>query len=223
MTYLSIIIPVLNQRWYTDQVIREIKSKTESDYEIIIIDSISNDETQSMLEWRTDIKYIRSKENLWVNWAWNLGVSIAKWEYIAILNNDLLLSQWRDKKLIEWLKDTKLTSPIYTIWEKEWWNVYKYNRFQGDNNICWHCFVMRKSDYPVIPDDIKIWFWDNWIWNKIKWDQKTIEDCKIHHFESKTIKWDDWADDIADRIIKDKFSWVKIKDDKTINSNSVTS
>ena len=71
---------------------------------------------------------------------------------------------------------------------------------------------MRKSDYPMIPEDVKIWFGDNWIRHKINWDQKCIEDVVIHHYESKTIKDDDWVDEIAERLIKDKFNWLKIRD-----------
>lgn len=200
---LSIIIPVLNWIWYTKQILKEIEEKTKWEYEILLL--ISWYDTETGWLW---YKHAILNKDAWVNGAWNEWVNEAKWEYIAVINNDLLLDDWRDIKLIEWLKDTKLTFPAYTYWDKPWKVMYE-NRF--GNNICWRCFVMRKSDWREIPKWIKIWFWDNYIYEYLKWDYKCINDCVIHHFESKTITNMDFVDIINARILEDKKNWFKIK------------
>lgn len=213
---ISVIIPVLNNIELTKQIIQEIKTKTKGDYEIIIIDSMSDDGTEFLMEqlmWDKlpNFTYYRSKENLWVNWAWNKWVELAKGEHIAILNNDLLLCKDWDEKLIAWLEDHKLSSPIYTVWDDAWeWERYKHNRYQPAN-ICGHCYVMRRSDRQPIPEEIKIRYWDNFIHHYIMGNQKCVEECLIHHYESKTVSWEDFTDLVHQQIIADKLAWVWLK------------
>lgn len=215
---LSIIIPVLNNLNYTKQILKEIDDNTKSKYELIIIDSLSDDWTQeyfdnhSIEDWISDIttlRYIRCWDNKRVNGAWNYWVELAQWEHIAILNNDLLLSEWRDEKLIKWLDEYKLTYPSYTCWDKTDWKIMYENRFW--ENICWRCFVMKKSDWKPIPEDIKIWFWDNYIDIYLNHNHWCVKDCKIHHFESKTITNEDFIAEVNERILEDKQNWFKIK------------
>lgn len=208
---LSIIIPVLDWIEYTKQILQEIKDKTKLEYEVLLLISGYDTQTRHNEEILSQVNdYCIMDKDDWVNWAWNEWVRQAKWEYIAILNNDILLCDWRDEKLIEWLGNHKLSSPYYTVWNNVWWTIYKHNRFQ-EKNICWHCYLIRKSDRQEIPEDIKIRFWDNFIYKYIDWDQVAVEDCVIHHFESKTIKNEDFADIINERILQDKFNWAKIK------------
>lgn len=215
---LSIIVPVLNNLNYTKQILKEIELNTKWKYELIIIDSMSNDWTQeffdehSIEDWISDIttlRYIRCWDNKRVNWAWNYWVELAQWEYVAILNNDLILSDWWDKKLIKWLDKYKLTYPAYTYWDKADWKIMYENRFW--ENICWWCFVMKKSDWKPIPEDIMIWFGDNYIDKYLEHNHWCIKDCIIHHFESKTITNDDFVWDINERILEDKRAWFSIK------------
>lgn len=190
---LSIIIPVYNQRKYTANLLAQIPVLTVSEYEIIVIDSVSTDETPQEIKKYENVRYIKSDTNLYVNGAWNLWVKEAKGEYICIMNNDLELTQWWDKPLIDNLKDNILiTSPIYSIWEEKFnWRWFRNNP-SHPFNICWHCFVMKKSDWVEIPTDkFKIRYWDNWIYEHMV-RRKSIEmpvlESKIHHYESKTVK-----------------------------------
>lgn len=189
---LSIIIPVYNQRNYTKSILAQIPLFTVSKYEIIVVDSASTDETPTEIKNHTNIRYIRPDKNIFVNGAWNLGVKEAKGEYICIMNNDLELTQWRDKPLIDNIKDNILiTSPLYTIWDIPFnWRWFRNNP-RNWYNICGHCFVMRKEDWTEIPERLKIWYWDNWQYEHIvrkKGIELCVPDSKIHHYESKTVK-----------------------------------
>jgi len=211
---LSIIIPVYNQRHYTKSILAQIPLMTVGEYEIIVIDSASSDETPTEMgkyaqtdnwaryvttakdiRWwfnKWNVRYIRPEKNIFVNGAWNLWVKEARGEYICIMNNDLELTHGRDKPLIEWLVDNiQMTSPIYTIGEKPFnWRWYRNNP-RNFYNICGHCFVMKKSDRVEIPDRFKIWYWDNRQYEQMarrKWIEMPILSSKIHHYESKTVK-----------------------------------
>ncbi len=191
----------MNQFQYTKALINDLgRVMTDIDYEVILIDNASEDETRDFF---TDIdfvkdmckiknlEYYRMEENIYVNPAWNFWVEKAKWEYIIIMNNDIILTEWFYKPLIDNLIDNVIvTSPIYTEWASEWnkrW--YKWNKF-NPFNICWHCFCMRKSDWITIPSQLKIWYWDNWIYENMV-AKKGIEiacpDSKIHHYGSLSV------------------------------------
>ena len=220
---LSIIIPLYNQRFYTKSILEQIPRcvKTE-DYEVIIIDNCSEDETKdffldidnvSNIVKIKNLQYLRQDENIFVNPAWNLWVKKANWEYIMIINNDLELTEWFDIPLIEWLVDNVMvTSPMYTEWDKafdgRWYKLNKFNPL----NICWHCFCMRKEDWIPIPEEIKIWFGDNriyeWMIRKNKIEMPMFN-SKIHHWWSKTVNVRSPL--IENRISKDRMQRELIK------------
>lgn len=189
---LSIIIPVYNQRHYTESILAQIPLHTLWEYEIIVIDSASMDETSTEMKNYPNVRYIRPEKNIFVNGAWNLWVNEAKGEYICIMNNDLELTQGWNQPLIDNLVDNILvTSPIYTLWDKPFnWTWYKWNSW-NPMNICGHCFVMRKETRTPIPDNFKIRYWDNRQYEHIirEWGiEMPIYNSKIHHYESKTVK-----------------------------------
>ena len=213
---LSIIVPVYNQFEYTQMLLTDLHKVT-TPFELIIIDNASEDKTETFFtnrvpyyDYLVDYKYLRQDRNIYVNPAWNLWVSQASWEYIMIINNDITIDAvWFEKPLINALFDNvMISSPLYTVWEdtisndKIWYQNNRYN----PNNICGHCFVMRKEHYPVIPESLRIWFWDNFIYETMKkrgMIQVVCPDSTIHHFESKTVK----NSNIDAVIATDKAHW----------------
>jgi GT2 family glycosyltransferase len=95
---VSIIIPVYNQWYYTYSCLLSILHHTKDiDYEIILADDGSKDETQNIQAVVENIKVIRNKENLGFikNCHHASGFAIGK--YILFLNNDTNVQQ-------DWLK-----------------------------------------------------------------------------------------------------------------------
>ena len=71
---LSLIIPVKNQWFYTAQILKDIQKKVKENYEVIIIDDNSTDETPQKLKeypFLENVYYISHYENIGVNKAWN--------------------------------------------------------------------------------------------------------------------------------------------------------
>lgn len=90
----SIIIPVYNAHEYTENCLKSIAKYTE-DYEVILIDNGSRpqyryDDIPAEMGPRATI--FRFKENKGFPVAVNLGMKIAKGDYVCILNNDLVVT-----------------------------------------------------------------------------------------------------------------------------------
>lgn len=86
---VSIIIPVYNQYNVTLECLNSIKNNTtENNYEIIIVDDCSSDETKSIAENIKNIRIIRNEKNLGFLKNCNKAVKEARGEYIYLLNND---------------------------------------------------------------------------------------------------------------------------------------
>ncbi|MEM4267009.1 MAG: glycosyltransferase, partial [Candidatus Nanoarchaeia archaeon] len=84
---VSIIMPVFNNLEYTKKAIAAIGRHTKG-YELIVIDNGSTDGTKEWLDERQEIRVLHLPENLGVPGAKNLGLALAKGEYICFLDND---------------------------------------------------------------------------------------------------------------------------------------
>lgn len=86
----SVIIPVYNGAKFIDNAIQSVFSQTFTDWELIIVDDGSKDETLSVLEKYKDNDKISiiSQPNQGVSVARNNGVKSAKGDYIAFLDAD---------------------------------------------------------------------------------------------------------------------------------------
>lgn len=94
----SIIIPVFNHLHFTKICIESLLATLTQDSEIIVIDNGSSDgTTEYLLGCSTNIRVITNRENLGCAVAWNQGVKASHAPWIAILNNDIILSMnWLD-------------------------------------------------------------------------------------------------------------------------------
>lgn len=97
---VSIITPAYNASGYITETIDSIKNQTYEDWELIVIDDCSTDNTvevvnQYQLQDKR-IRLIRAEINGGVATARNLGLQVAKGDYIAFLDSDDL---WKPEKL----------------------------------------------------------------------------------------------------------------------------
>jgi glycosyltransferase involved in cell wall biosynthesis len=89
MPYFSIIIPVYNKEKFVAKTIESILSQTFTDYEIIIVNDGSTDQSEAKISVFKDnrIKYY-SKKNEGVALARNFGIEKATADYICFLDAD---------------------------------------------------------------------------------------------------------------------------------------
>lgn len=88
---LSIVICVYNKYNFTKSCLNDLFQLPEKDYEIILIDNASFDETEVELSKinRKNFVYIRNKENLFHSKACNIGYALTTGKYVLFFNNDV--------------------------------------------------------------------------------------------------------------------------------------
>ncbi|GBD88055.1 hyaluronan synthase [bacterium BMS3Abin03] len=98
---VSIIIPTINQVEFTRQCIESIEKFTDVEYEIIVVDNASTDNTIEEVRKYSNVKIIRNSENRGFPKAINQGIKAAKGKYILIANNDIVVTEGWLNRMIE--------------------------------------------------------------------------------------------------------------------------
>lgn len=97
---VSIIMPTYNCAKFIEESIESVLSQTYKNWELIIVDDCSNDNTEDIVKryCETDdrIKYLKLDVNSGAAIARNKGIEQARGKYIAFLDSDDL---WMDGKL----------------------------------------------------------------------------------------------------------------------------
>ena len=101
MPTVSVIIPTFNRSQLVINAIRSVLCQTYQDYEIIVVDDGSTDDTPEALKPYMDrIRYVHQR-NLGASAARNRGVQLARGKWISILDSD---DVWLPTKLEAQLK-----------------------------------------------------------------------------------------------------------------------
>lgn len=111
---LSIIIVNYNQKNLTKICVEGIlKLRPKIDYEIIVVDNASTDQSQETIKQLSKsvnipFKFILNKKNLGLAKACNLGIKEAKGKYILILNPDIVVLENSIEKLYQFMEENPL-------------------------------------------------------------------------------------------------------------------
>lgn len=98
MPEVSVIIPTYNRAHLVARAINSVLNQTYSDFELIVVDDGSSDNTQEVIKSIADnrIKYIRHNINKGGSAARNTGIGLSESKYIALLDDD---DEWLPTKL----------------------------------------------------------------------------------------------------------------------------
>ncbi|MBN1625471.1 MAG: glycosyltransferase family 2 protein [Deltaproteobacteria bacterium] len=97
MTEVSVIIPTFNRAQKVARAISSVLGQTFRDFDVIVIDDGSTDETTVALEgFKDNITLIRHPENMGVSAARNSGIRASQSPFIAFLDSD---DYWLPEKL----------------------------------------------------------------------------------------------------------------------------
>ena len=90
MPVVSVIMPVYNAAKYLQKAIDSILHQTLSDFELIIINDCSTDNSDAIINSYNDprIKYIRQPQNNGVVAAMNTGLAAVQSNYVAVMHAD---------------------------------------------------------------------------------------------------------------------------------------
>ncbi len=186
---LSIVMPTFWHIKYTKEALANLRQVVPHNTEIIVIDDGSTDWTVEFLKQQKDIKFIDNKVNRWVTYSRNLWVSIAKWEYICVINNDVVFPAWFFEKLMAWFGENIIaTVPRRTNGRDKANKLIRYYQ----NHICWFVYMFKQSQknwiFPLEPR-LRIFGSDNRMYHRIKEEWLnicTVKDAVCHHWESIT-------------------------------------
>lgn len=102
---VAIILVNYNGEKYNEACISSILKSTYNNYEVIVIDNASTDNSvEGLRRFGNNIRLIVSDENLGFSGANNLGIKYAlnnKFDYVMLLNNDTII----EKEMIEFMID----------------------------------------------------------------------------------------------------------------------
>jgi len=114
---ISVIIPVYNGEYMIKRAIESVLSQTYRDFEIIVVDDGSTDNTSEVLKpYRDRIGYFY-QENRGVAGARNKGIEKSKGEYIAFLDQDDI---WLPEKLELQAKYLDGNTDVSMVYSRYW-------------------------------------------------------------------------------------------------------
>ncbi|MFI6852053.1 glycosyltransferase family 2 protein [Streptomyces sp. NPDC050416] len=95
MPKLSVIVPFYNVQQFAPDTLRSLRLNADRDFEFILVDDHSKDETPAILERAAEdlsdvaqVRYIRHEENGGLATARNTGLDAAQGEYLTFLDGD---------------------------------------------------------------------------------------------------------------------------------------
>lgn len=96
---VSVVVPVYNAAAYIEKCIETVSGQTYTDWELILVDDCSSDQSVNIIEKHLGderIRLIRQPENLKAAQARNRGIEEAKGRFISFLDADDI---WDERKL----------------------------------------------------------------------------------------------------------------------------
>lgn len=158
----SVVIPTM---WRSNRIINMLDQLQECDYvdEVIIIDNDYKNKLE--VELGPKVKYLKQEENIFVNPAWNLGVSESSSDIVCLLNDDITFDV------------NSLFSQVYRCFDRFKCigvNVKSYGLKNKPFDIMitpghhikngWGCCIfVDRTMWVDIPKELKIFYGDNWI------------------------------------------------------------
>lgn len=100
----SIIIPTRNRAAYLRQALDSVYAQSHRDFEVIVIDDGSQDETQAVVKLYDDRLRYFTQPHAGVSAARNLGIRKAKGEFVAFLDDDDLFAPQKLQRCIAYLQ-----------------------------------------------------------------------------------------------------------------------
>ncbi len=127
---VSVIVPVFNTRNFIIDSIYSVINQTYSNWELIIVNDNSTDDSYELIKYciscnnviNQKVKIINNTSNLGVVCSRNIGVEVAKGDFIAFLDSDDIWHRDKLKKQINFMKKNNIN-----------WSFTNYQRITENN------------------------------------------------------------------------------------------
>ena len=139
--FVSIVIPTYNHANFLGKALESVITQTFTNWEAIVVDNQSTDHTSQVISKFNDhrIKYIKISNYGIIAKSRNLGINVAKGEWIAFLDSD---DWWTKDKLEICLKNIDHNDLVYHDLEIKY---YKSKNFLNKKKI-----IGRQLNKPIL-------------------------------------------------------------------------
>lgn len=192
----SIIIPTM---WRVSEFLNDLRSLNECELvgEIILINNdIKMTPYSFSIQNYSKLIEIKTPKNMYINPAWNLGVRCAKYNKIAIKNDDTFFDYFKTLNAVE--KELNTEDSVIGTYLQHDKNII---RTTNEKDIVFNeipkrdigfgcCIFLNKQSYIPINEKILIWYGDDFItesYTKRGLKIKTISGINIHGYVSATV------------------------------------
>ncbi len=160
---ISVILTSYNHAKYISATINSILNQTFRDFELIILENISDDNSVEIIKSFNDtrIRFIQNPVNMGMVLSVNKGISLAKGEYIAHISSDDIWLPEKLEKQIEYLEKNPNCGACFTnvlvineagIASKNVQNYQKvFDKASNKNNIDWLKFFFNTGNSLCYP------------------------------------------------------------------------
>lgn len=159
----SVIIPTMWKCNRFQETLRELSAHTLVG-EIILIDNTTNELTIELPK----LIHILEGKNTYVNPAWNKGAELATYDKLFILNDDIWMD-WNILNIVEQYVTEE--NGVIGMAEENYTNPHTELGLEPitHRNGGFGCAMfIHKQNYTPIPNEMKIWGGDDWIFVKCR-------------------------------------------------------
>jgi hypothetical protein len=216
MKTIDIIIPTM---WFVESFVESIEKYLTYDCvsKVIIIDNNKSRRPSDSILTNSKIKIISHNRNIYVNPAWNEGVSCSTADIVCIANDDINIEESVFLMVLDHnLKQGELIGVNlqgrhnnYKIDDhintKEKIVSIDYNRSKPIGSQAWAfgiCMFMKRDSYKTIPSLYQVWFGDDYLAQQSS-SVYAIQSDRIKGTISETLKRYDETSEIHKRLILD--------------------
>lgn len=149
---ISVILPVYNSELYLRAAIDSVLNQTLSDFELIVIDDGSTDNSENIIKTYTDprLVYIKNEKNLRIVETLNRGIEKARGKYIARMDADDICLPDRFENQIRFINESGadlVGSAIFVFGDnvKNHKQIYPCSRFDIEYCMIWFCAISHPT------------------------------------------------------------------------------
>ncbi|MBU0614004.1 glycosyltransferase family 2 protein [Patescibacteria group bacterium] len=164
---ISIIIPTYNHGKELEACLESILRQTERNFEIIIVNDGSTDDTEQILEKYKKFAKIIHQKNNGSNMARNTGFAQSIGEYLIFVDADVTMKPEMLQKMKSILDNHQEIDFVYSAF-KFGWKVFRGVPFDAnklrDHNYIHTTTLVRRKSFPGFDKNIKrLQDWDVWL------------------------------------------------------------
>lgn len=160
---VSIILPIYNGQQYIAEAINSIKNQSYSNWELIIVNDCSTDDTikiiEQYIEHDTRIRLVNNEINLKLPRSLNIGFSNAKGKYLTWTSDDNLFREQAIERMVNALETNTEAVMVYTDLSDIDANGKEIsNNIMGEphqmifGNVVGACFLYTREVYEKVGD-----------------------------------------------------------------------